>query len=152
MQKFHFKLQPLLNKERIYEDECVGRLRIIQDKLKNEEDKIENLKRCRIASENELKSKKKYKISSDELRAYECYFLKLISDINACDSKKQEISKELSVVQDELFKIIKRRKALEKLRGRWETEHRSHLEFLSNKEMDDIAMTKFTNKLVVDND
>ena len=152
MQKFHFKLQPLLNKERIYEDECVGRLRIIQDKLKNEEDKIENLKRCRIASENELKSKKKHEISSDELRAYECYFAKLISGIDACEAKKQEISKELIAVQDELFKIIKRRKALEKLMDRWEIEHKNHLAFLSNKEMDDIAMTKFTNKLVVDND
>ncbi len=152
MQKFHFKLQPLLNKERIYEDECVGRLRIIQEKLKNEEDKIENLKSCRIASANELKSKKKHEISSDELRAYECYFMNLISRIDACEAKKQEISKELSVVQDELFKIIKRRKALEKLMDRWEAEHKSHLTFLSNKEMDDIAMAKFTNKLVVNND
>ncbi len=152
MQKFHFKLQPLLSKERIYEDECVGRLRIVQDKLRHKEDKIENLKRCRIVSENELQSKKNYEISSDELRAYECYFLKLISDIATCNSKKQEILKELSAVQDELFKIIKRRKALEKLRDRWETEQKINLEILSNKEMDDIAMTKFTNKLVVDND
>ena len=65
---------------------------------------------------------------------------------------KEEISNELNVVQDELFKIVKRRKALEKLLYRWEVEHKSHLEFLSNKEMDDIAMTKFNNKLVVDND
>ncbi len=105
-----------------------------------------------MVSENELKFKKKDEISSDELRSYECYFLKLISDIDACEAKKQEISKELSIVQDELFKIIMRRKALEKLRDRWEAEHRSHLAFLSNKEMDDTAMTKFTNKLVVDND
>ncbi len=152
MQKFHFKLQPLLKKERIYEDECIGRLRDIQAKLKHEEDGIKNLKRCRMVSENELKFKKKDEISSDELRSYECYFLKLISDIDACEAKKQEISKELSIVQDELFKIIMRRKALEKLRDRWEAEHRSHLAFLSNKEMDDTAMTKFTNKLVVDND
>ncbi len=152
MQNFHFKLQPLLKKERIYEDECIGRLRVIQTKLKHEEDKIENLRRCRMVSENELKSKKKYEISSGELRAYECYFLKLISDIDACESEKREISKELSNVQGELIKIIKRRKALEKLRGRWEAEHRSHLALLSNKEMDDVAMTKFTNKLVVDND
>ncbi|MCP4268139.1 MAG: flagellar export protein FliJ [Candidatus Brocadiaceae bacterium] len=152
MQKFHFKLQPLLKKERIYEDECIGRLRDIQAKLKHEEDEIKNLKRRRIVSENELKSKKKDEISPDELRAYECYFLKLISDVDSCEAKKQEISKELSFVQDELFKIIKRRKALEKLRDRWKAEHRSHLAFLSNKEMDDTAMTKFTNKLVVGND
>lgn len=152
MRKFHFKLQPLLNKERIYENECIVKLRTLHDKLKYEEEKINNLKKCMQAGENELKSKKKFNTSSDELRAYECYFLKLISDIETCDANKKEISKELSAVQDELYKIIKRRKALEKLRGRWEDEYKSYLELLSNKEMDDIAMTKFTNNLVVDND
>ncbi len=152
MQKFHFRLQPLLSKERIYEDECVGRLKIVQGKLKYEEDKLKMLKMCRVVSENELNSKKNHEISLDELRAYECYFLKLVGDIAVCDSKKQEILKELNAVRDELFKIIKRRKALEKLKDRWETEQKSNLEFLANKEMDDIAMTKFANRLVVDND
>ena len=48
MQKFHFRLQPLLNKERIYEDECVGRLRVIQDTFLNEKNKLENLKKSRL--------------------------------------------------------------------------------------------------------
>ena len=70
--------------------------------------------------------------------------------MNLVQSKK--ISKELSTVQDELYKIIKRRKALEKLRDRWEEEYKDYLVSLSNKEMDDIAMTKYTNKLVAKND
>ena len=152
MQKFHFKLQPLLNKERIYEDECIGRLRVIQDTLLNEKNKFGNLKKCKLVSLSELNSKKRQEITSEELRTYEDYFLKLGSDFDASKSRMLEISKELNAVQDELIKMVKKRKALEKLRDRWEEEHKSHLSSTSNKEMDDIAMTKFNNKLVAEND
>ncbi len=152
MQKFHFKLQPLLNKELIYENECIGRLRIIQDKLLKEEDKLKNLKNQKIICQNDLKSKKLHDIASVELRSYEEYFLKLGSEINSGNIKLQEMAKELRIVQEELAKIVKKRKALEKLRDRWEEEYKDYLVSLSNKEMDDIAMTKFTNKLVAKND
>ncbi len=152
MQKFHFKLQPLLNKELIYEDECIGRLRVIQDRFLNEKIKLENLKKSKLASQSELESKKKEEITSEELRTYEDYFSKLGSSINVSKSGIQEISKELNTVQDELIKIVKKRKALEKLRDRWEEEYKSYLAFMSNKEMDDIAMTKFINNLVAGND
>ena len=152
MQKFHFKLQPLLNKERIYEDECIGRLRVIQDRFLNEKIKLENLKKSKLASQSELKSKKKQEITSEELRTYEDYFSKLGSSIDVSKSRIQEISKELNTVQDELIKIVKKRKALEKLRDRWEEEYKNYLAFMSNKEMDDIAMTKFINNLVAGND
>jgi len=152
VQKFHFKLQPLLNKELIYENECIGRLRIIRDNILIEEDKLRNLKKQKITSQSELKSKKLHDIASVELRAYEEYFLKLGSDINTCNIRLLEITKELRIVQEELAKIVKRRKALEKLSDRWEKEYKDYLVSLSNKEMDDIAMTKFTNKVVVKND
>ncbi len=152
MQKFHFKLQPLLNKERIYEDECIGRLRVIQDTLLNEKNKLGNLKKCKLVSLSELNSKKRQEITSEELRTYEDYFLKLGSDFDASKSRMLEISNELNAVQDELIKMVKKRKALEKLRDRWEEEHKSHLSSTSNKEMDDIAMTKFNNELVAEND
>ncbi len=152
MQKFHFKLQPLLNKELIYEKECVGRLRIIQDKLLKEEDKLRNLKNQKMICQNDLRSKKLHDIASVELRTYEEYFLKLGNEINSGNIKLQEMTKELRIVQEELAKIVKKRKALEKLRDRWEEEYKNYLVSLSNKEMDDIAMTKFTNKLVAKND
>ena len=152
MQKFHFKLQPLLNKERIYENECLGRLRTIQDKLLNEEGKLRNLKKQKLKCQNDLRSKKLQNTVSVELRTYEEYFLKLGSDINAGNIRFKEVTKELRIVQEELAKIVKKRKALEKLRDRWEDEYKDYLMSLSNKEMDDIAMTKFINKLVAKND
>jgi len=152
VQDFNFKLQPLLNKERIYENECVGRLRTIQDTLLNAKYKLENLKKRKIICQSDLKLKQQRNIASVELRKYEEYFYKLDSDICASDLKVQEITKELRTVQEELAKIVKKRKALEKLRVRWEEEYKSYLVSLSNKEMDDIAMTKFTNKLVARND
>jgi len=152
VEKFHFKLQPLLNKERIYEDECIGRLRVIQDRFLNEKNKLENLRKSKLASQSELKSKKKQEITSLKLRAYEDYFSNLSSSIDVSKSRIQEISKELETVQGELIKIVKKRKALEKLKDRWEEEYKNYLAFMSNKEMDDIAMTKFTNKLVAERD
>jgi flagellar export protein FliJ len=152
VQKFHFKLQPLLNKELIYENECIGRLRIIQDKLLKEDDKLRNLKNQKIICQNDLKSKKLHDIAPVELRSYEEYFLKLGSEINSGNIKLQEMAKELRIVQEELAKIVKKRKALEKLRDRWEEEYKDYLVSLSNKEMDDIAMTRFANKLVAKND
>jgi len=152
VQKFHFKLQPLLNKELIYENECIDRLRAIQDKFQKEECKLRNLKNQKIVCQNDLSSKKQNDIASVELRAYEGYFLKLGSEISSGNIKLQEMTKELRIVQEELSKIVKKRKALEKLRDRWEEEYKDYLVSLSNKEMDDIAMTKFTNKLVAKND
>ncbi|MFQ5685855.1 MAG: flagellar export protein FliJ [Candidatus Scalindua sp.] len=152
MYKFHFKLQPLLNKELVYEDECIERLRAIQDKLLKEEDKLRNLKNQKIISQNDLSSKKQNDIAPVELRSYEEYFLRLGSEVNSGNIKLHEMTKEFRIVQEELAKIVKKRKALEKLRDRREEEYKDYLVSLSNKEMDDIAMTKFTNKLAAKND
>ncbi|GAX60044.1 hypothetical protein SCALIN_C05_0129 [Candidatus Scalindua japonica] len=152
MQKFHFKLEPLLNKHRIYEDECVARLRVVQDAFINENIKLENMKKGKLISQSALNSKKKLEIFAEELVTYEDYFSNININIETSKSRIQEISIELNTVKEELIKIVKKRKAIEKLRNRWEEEHKKHLVFMSNREMDDIAMTKFINKLVVEND
>ena len=149
--RFHFKLQPLLNKERIFEEECVGRLRVVQVTLHKEKTELGNLKRRRLKSQRELASRKRQEIAPKELAAYEDYFVNLANSMDASKSRIQEISAELNTVQEELIAIVKKRKGLEKLRDRWAEEHRNYLEHLSNKEMDDIGMIKFNNKLVVEN-
>ena len=149
--KFHFKLQPLLNKERIYEEECVVRLRAVQEIFLNEKAELENLNKRKLTSQNELASKKRQKITSTELTTYEDYFVNLGACMEISKSRIQEISIKLNVVQEELIAIVKKRKGLEKLRDKWEEEHREYLELLSNKEMDDIGMIKFNNKMVVEN-
>ncbi len=149
--KFHFKLQPLLNKERIYEEECVVRLRAVQGIFLNEQLGLENLKKRKQTGQKELASKKSQKITSRELAAYEDYFVNLGVRMDASKSRIQEVSTKLDVVREELIGIVKKRKALEKLRDRWEEEHRDYLEHFSNKEMDDIGMIKFNSKQVVEN-
>lgn len=149
--KFHFKLQPLLNKERIYEEECVVRLRAVQEILLNEKVELENLKKSKLTSQSELASKKKQDITSTELTTYEDYFVNLSVCMEVSKSRIQEVSIKVNVVQEELIGIVKKRKGLEKLRDKWEEEHREYMEHLSNKEMDDIGMIKFNNKLVVEN-
>lgn len=149
--KFHFKLQPLLNKERIYEEQCVVRLRAVQEILLNEKVELENLKKSKLTSQSELASKKKQDITSTELTTYEDYFVNLSVCMEVSKSRIQEVSIKVNVVQEELIGIVKKRKGLEKLRDKWEEEHKEYMEHLSNKEMDDIGMIKFNNKLVVEN-
>jgi flagellar export protein FliJ len=146
--KFYFKLQPLLNKERIYENECVGRLRGVQDTLLKEKTKLENLNKRKLSSQSGLTSRKRQEITSKELITYEDHFVNLAVSMDASELRIQEILTELNTVQEELIEIVKKRKGLEKLKDRWEEEHKNYLELLSNKEMDDIAMTKFNNKRV----
>ncbi len=93
MQKFHFKLQPLLNKELIHEDECTGRLRALRDKLLSEEDKLKNLENQKIICQSDLSSKKLNDIAPVELRTYEEYFLRLGSEVNSGNIKLQEMTK-----------------------------------------------------------
>ncbi len=149
--KFHFKLQPLLNKERIYEEECAVRLRAVQEIFLNEKAELENLKKRKLTSQSELASKNRQKITSTQLATYEDYFVNLGVCMEISKSRIQEISIKLNVVQEELIVIVKKRKGLEKLRDKWEEEHKEYLEYLSNKEMDDIGMIKFNNKMVVEN-
>ncbi|MBT6052480.1 MAG: flagellar export protein FliJ [Candidatus Scalindua sp.] len=149
--KFHFKLEPLLNKERIYEEECVVRLRAVQEIFLNEKIELENINKRKLASQSELASKKRLKITATELATYEDYFVNLAVSMDVSKSRIQEISIALNTVQEELIGIVKKRKGLEKLRDKWEEEHKEYLEHLSNKEMDDIGMIKFNNKLVDEN-
>ncbi len=146
MSKYYFKLQPLLDKEQIYEDKCVRELRVIKDALQDEENKLERLKNLEIKSQKELKTKRQHHITTAELKVYEDYFERLDNDINNSKHLLEEITKKKEAVQDELLKIMKKRKALEKLNEIGKEEYINNLNLSLNKEMDDIAMTRFNNK------
>ncbi len=146
MPKYYFKLQPLLNKEQVYEDECVSELKVIKEALQDEENKLKELKKCETKCQEELKSKKQYHITTAELRIYEDYFEGLDDDINNSKRISEKITKKMEVVQDKLLKIMKKKKALEKLKERGKEEYMNNLYLSLNKELDDIAMTRFNKK------
>ncbi len=146
MPKYYFKLQPLLDKEQIYEDECVRGLRVIQDELQDEENKLGKIKNHEIKSQKELKKKKQCHITTAELKIYEAYFERLDNDVKNSKHLLKEMTKKMEVVQDELLKIMKKRKSLEKLKEIGKEEYINNLNLSLNKEMDDIAMTRFNNK------
>ncbi len=146
MPKYHFKLQPLLNKEQVYEDECVRELKIIKDALQDEEDKLKERKERETKCQEELKAKKQYHTTTAELRVYEDYFEWLDDDINNSKRLLEEIAKKMEAVQDKLLKIMKKKKALEKLKERGKEEYINNLYLSLNKELDDIAMIRFNKK------
>ena len=146
MTKYYFKLQSLLNKEQIYEDECARELKVIKDALQDEENKLKEFKKRETKCQEELKSKKQYHITTAELRIYEDYFEGLDDDINNSKRLWEEITKKMEAVQDKLLKIMKKKKALEKLKERGKEEYTDNLYLSLNKELDDIAMIRFNKK------
>ena len=52
----------------------------------------------------------------------------------------------MEAVQDKLLKIMKKKKALEKLKERGREEYTNNLYLSLNKELDDIAMIRFNKK------
>ncbi len=147
MPKYYFKLQPLLDKEQIYEDECVRGLRVLKDALQDEKNKFDELKDYETKCQKDLKVKKQHHITTAELKVYEDYFGRLKNDISNSNRRFGEITKKVEVVQDELLKIMKKRKALEKLKEIGKEEYTNNLQLSLNKEMDDIAMTRFNKNL-----
>ncbi|MHC4182155.1 MAG: flagellar export protein FliJ [Planctomycetota bacterium] len=146
MAKYYFKLQPLLNKEQVYEDECVRELKVIKEALQDEENKLKEFKKRETKCQEELKSKKQYHITIAELRIYDDYFEGLDDNINNSNRLLEKITKKMEVVQDKLLKIMKKKKALEKLKERGKAEYINNLYLSLNKELDDIAMTRFNKK------
>ena len=80
------------------------------------------------------------------MKVYEAYFERLDNDIKNSKHLLKEITKKMEAVQNELLKIMKKRKALEKLKEIGKEEYINNLNLSLNKEMDDIAMTRFNNK------
>ncbi len=146
MPKYYFKLQPLLDKERILEDEYIRGFRILKEALQDEENKLKRLEKRKIKYQKKLKERKQHHITVAELRLYEDYFTRLENEISNSKHMLGEITKRTEAVQDELTKIVKKRKALEKLKERGMEEYLNDLYLSLNKEMDDIAMINFTKR------
>ncbi len=147
MPKYYFKLQPLLDKEQIYEDECVRGLRVLKDALQDEKNKLDELNDHETKCQRDLKVKKQHHITTAELKVYEDYFGRLKNDMSNSNRRLEKITKKVEVVQGELLKIMKKRKALEKLKEIGKEEYLNNLQLSLNKEMDDIAMTRFNKNL-----
>lgn len=143
MQKYHFKLQPLLKKERIYEDECARKLKTIHDEYQGESNKLEKYLKSENKCQEELNTKRQQQISPSQLMAYEGYFMKIEDEIGDGKRKLKEIADRFRDAQNELALAMKKRKALEKLKERKQEEHENELSLMLNKEMDEMAMIKF---------
>jgi flagellar export protein FliJ len=144
--RYHFRLQPLLDKERIHEGEFVRGLKVLKSILQEEEDKIERLKKLRYDCQQRLGERQRKQFEVRELRLYEDYFVKLENDEKGSLGLLEEIKNKIEIVQRELTKIMKRRKALEKLKEKGESEYLNNLQLSVNKEMDDIAIMNYSKR------
>ncbi|MDR4505511.1 MAG: flagellar export protein FliJ [Candidatus Scalindua sp.] len=144
--RYHFRLQPLLEKEQIHEGEFVRGLKVLKDIFREEEDKLAEIKKKRDDTQKRLGERKQIYIDGLELRLYEDYFVKIDNDEKDSMCLLKEIEIKIEIVQRELTKIMKRRKALEKLKEKGKSEHLNNLQMSLNKEMDDIAIMNFSKR------
>ena len=144
--KYHFRLQPLLDKERMYEGEFVRGLRSLTNILREEEDKLKKIERQQEDCHKRLKERRGFHVEISELRLYEEYFLRLENEVSNSRYMLDEINQKIEIVQTELSKIMKRRKALEKLKEKGLSEYVNTMQLSLNKEMDEIAMLSFSKR------
>ena len=146
MMRYHFRLQPLLDKERIYEGEFIRGLKSLTGILREEEDKLEKIKGQQEECQKRLEERRGFHVEISELRLYEEYFLQLENEVINSRYMLDQMTQKIEIVQAELSRIMKRRKALEKLKEKGLSEYVNTMQLSLNKEMDEIAMLNFSKK------
>ncbi|MDR4498652.1 MAG: flagellar export protein FliJ [Candidatus Scalindua sp.] len=146
MMRYHFKLQPLLDKERIYEGEFIRGLKSLTNILREEKDKLEKIKGQQEECQKKLEKRRGFHVEISELRLYEEYFLQLENEVINSRYMLDQMTQKIEIVQAELSRIMKRRKALEKLKEKGLSEYVNTMQLSLNKEMDEIAMLNFSKR------
>ncbi|MCP5002668.1 MAG: flagellar export protein FliJ [Planctomycetes bacterium] len=143
---FHFRLQPLLDKERIHENEFVRGLKVLKGVFQDEKEGLVKLQKERCDCQRGLEERRQSNVEAADLRLYEDYFVKIENDEKNCRCLLDEIKMKIEVIQRELTKMMKRRKALERLKEKGQEEYLKELQLSLNKEMDDVAMINFSKR------
>lgn len=143
MKRFRFKFQALLNVEQHKEDAVRQELRTALYHLHQEEETLLNLKTIFHAQQEELAEKQLGKISTGELRLYEAYISAIYTQITTQEARVKEHEAFVDEVRQKLIEVSKRRKILEKLRAKKKQEHEYLFRQFENKQLDEIAVTRF---------
>lgn len=144
--RFHFKFQKLLEIEKNREKDLIRELRVVKNKLHDEEKLLIFLKSVLSLQQSEMVKKMLAPGEANEFVLFESYFSKLNHDITIQESKVEDVSKRVCFVQNTLLNVFKRRKVFEKLRERQEKEYNEQALRLENKHYDEIATSRFYNK------
>lgn len=150
--KFRFKFQKLLDLEKFKEEEIAKELKTVQKKLQ-EEQKMELLLKSLLETrQTEMTKVLQTYADASTFVLFESYFTKLNRDIVVQRSKIEKITEEVEQVRQKLLNVFKKRKLLEKLKGRHEKEFNEQEKHLEIKKLDEIATSRFYYKHVREKD
>lgn len=144
MAKFKFRLQPLLNIKTQLEDSAKNELGKAVQRLEEEKEKARSLVENREKYISEFQEKTSSYIRIDELKGYTLYISKLAQNIEMQNKNIKEASDNVDKYREDLIKIVKERKILEKLKEKKYKEYLSELGKDEQKRMDEIVSYKYT--------
>ena len=140
---FHFKFQKLLEIEKCKEENLVKELQSLQKQLRDEEKLLVFLQSVLTVQQSEMEKELCKQSEARLFVLFESYFSKLNRDIAIQSAKVKDTSKKAGCARENLLRVFKKRKVLEKLRERYEKEYKAHVLKMENKHFDEIAISKF---------
>ena len=143
MKRFQFRFQALLNVEQHKEDAVKQELKTLLYNLQKEKETLSNLQTIYLAQQEGLARKQFGWISPEELKLYEAYIFTLSNQITSQQVTVKECEAAADAVRQKLIEISKRRKMLEKLREKKKKEYAYLLQQSENKQLDELAVTRF---------
>jgi flagellar FliJ protein len=144
MPKFKFRLQPLLNIKIQLEDSAKNELGKAVHRLEEEKEKARLLVLNREKYISEFQQKTSSFIRIDELKGYSLYISKLAKNIELQNKNVKEASDNVDKYREDLIKIVKERKILEKLKEKKYNEYLSELGKDEQRRIDEIVSYKYT--------
>ena len=148
MKKFTFRLQTVLDmRKKVLEDKRLEMAKVIK-RLNLHIEKLEELneKQAKITSDlNKLYEKDEIDIGG--MQTYKSFSSKLFGDIKNQEKVISDWKKLLRVKQIEVNEALKQVKILEKLKEKEEKKYNDHINYLEEKEADDITTTRYQAKL-----
>ena len=140
---FHFKFQKLLEIEKCKEENLVKELQSLQKQLRDEEKLLVFLQSVLTVQQSEMEKELCKQSDARLFVLFESYFSKLNRDIAIQSAKVEDTSKKAGCARENLLRVFKKRKVLEKLRERYEKEYKAHVLKMENKHFDEIAISKY---------
>ena len=147
MKKFTFRLQTVFDmRKKVLEDKRLEMAKVIK-RLNLQIEKLEELKERQEKLTEELNGI----YDSDEIdiggmQTYKSFISKLFGDIKSQEKVINDWKKLLHVKQLEVNEALKQVKILEKLKEKEEKKFNDHINYLEEKEADDLTTTRYQAK------
>lgn len=147
MKKFTFRLQTVLDmRKKVLEDKRLEMAKVIK-RLNLHIEKLEELNEKQEKIRQDLNSfYERDEIDIGGMQTYRSFNTKLFSDIKSQEKVISDWKKLLRVKQIEVNEALKQVKILEKLKEKEEKKYNDHINYLEEKEADDITTTRYQAK------